>query len=288
MSSTKNQVMNHINEELQKGLPSKRKVLSYLLNLLNRDKYPSLSDSESFNIIGETYKLTLNCNLSLELFFEPIYKKLKKLVKKNYGIKIEMEMEQHLSENFGLYGRDHALIRIKKEFDRFDSSHEANRNLILKTRLLSFFNTIRPKDKYKLSDDYKLSYSDFYFIVGKVYELNRTFFVNYLYHRLRKSIKKAISLEMNKYLLENFGFVPRKGTLKGGLSLKVKFFFIASIICSLIFGLIVTGMILYTSSIDGQILSRWWGIPIAFLVGFFIPIIVLIIDKIHDFLTRIT
>lgn len=57
-------IMNKIREELQKGLPSKRKILSYLLDLLNKSKYPSLSDFEFYDIVEETYTLNLDYNLN--------------------------------------------------------------------------------------------------------------------------------------------------------------------------------------------------------------------------------
>ena len=99
-----NQVKNEIKEELEKGLPSKRKILSYLLDLLKKDKYPSLSDFEFYDIVGYTYKLNLNYKLNLEMLFYPIYNALKKKIKKLYGKEKRLEMEQYLREKFGLKG----------------------------------------------------------------------------------------------------------------------------------------------------------------------------------------
>lgn len=94
---------NKIREELQKGLPSKRKILSYLLDLVNNDKYPSLSDTEFYDIVGATYKLNLKYKLNLEMLFYPIYKNLKKKINKLYGNEKRLEMEQYLRGNFDLY-----------------------------------------------------------------------------------------------------------------------------------------------------------------------------------------
>ena len=58
--SDANLIFDKIQEELKKGLPSKRKIFSYFLDLLNKDKYPSLSDFEFYDIVGETYKLILD------------------------------------------------------------------------------------------------------------------------------------------------------------------------------------------------------------------------------------
>ncbi len=57
--SDANLIKDKIREELEKGMPSKRKILSYLLDLLKKNKYPSLSDFEFYDIVGYTYKLNL-------------------------------------------------------------------------------------------------------------------------------------------------------------------------------------------------------------------------------------
>jgi len=102
--SDANLIKDKIREELEKGMPSKRKVLSYLLDLLKKDKYPSLSDFDFYDIIGYTYKLNLDYKLNLEMLFYPIYNGLKKKIKKLYGKEKRLEMEQYLIEKFGIYG----------------------------------------------------------------------------------------------------------------------------------------------------------------------------------------
>ena len=116
--SDANLIMDKIREEHEKGLPSKRKILSYLLDLLNKDKYPSLSDIEFYDIVGETYKLNLDYKLKLKMLFNPIYNALKKKIKKLYGDEKRLEMEQYLIKNFGLFGTEHMLNRIKEKFDK--------------------------------------------------------------------------------------------------------------------------------------------------------------------------
>jgi len=95
-------IMDKIREELKKGLPSKRKILSYLVDLLNKDKYPSLSDFEVYDIVGDTYKLILNYKLNLKMPFTPVYKDVKKRIKKLYGKEKILKMEQYLEEKYGL------------------------------------------------------------------------------------------------------------------------------------------------------------------------------------------
>jgi len=55
-----NLITDKIREEFEKEFLSHGKVLSYLLNLLKKDKYPSLSDFEFYDIVGETYELNLD------------------------------------------------------------------------------------------------------------------------------------------------------------------------------------------------------------------------------------
>lgn len=115
--SYKNQVMIRIKEELEKELPSKRKILSYLLDLLNKSNYPSLSDFELYDIVGETYKLILDYKLNLRMLFFPIFNALKKKINKLYGKEKRLEMEQYLIDKFGLsYTEKYTKERQKQEF----------------------------------------------------------------------------------------------------------------------------------------------------------------------------
>jgi len=110
-------VKDKIREELEKGLPSKRKILSYLLDLHKKDKYPSFSDFDFYDIVGYTYKLNLDYKLNLEMLFYPIYDALKKKIKKLYGAEKRLEMEQYLKEKFGLYGL-YGLEKIGKNHQK--------------------------------------------------------------------------------------------------------------------------------------------------------------------------
>lgn len=94
--------MEEIRKELQKGLPSKRKILIHLFDLLNKDKFPSLSDNEFFDVIGATYKLNVDYNLNLKMLFFPIFKDVKKRIRKLHGKEKRLEMENYLDEKYGL------------------------------------------------------------------------------------------------------------------------------------------------------------------------------------------
>ena len=113
-----NLVKNKIRDELQKGLPSKRKILFFLLDLLKKDKYPSLSDSEFYEIVGYTYQLNLDYKLNLEMLFYPIYNQLQKKIKKLYGVDKRVEMEQYLIENFNF------SYRVKKNVRQIEDLTE--------------------------------------------------------------------------------------------------------------------------------------------------------------------
>ncbi|MFX1569237.1 MAG: hypothetical protein ACFFCV_12805 [Promethearchaeota archaeon] len=97
-----NFVLVKIQEELKKGIPSKKKIFSYFVELLNKDKYPTLSDDRFYDIVGSTYKLNLKYRLDLKMLFYPIYKALKKKIKKLYGKEKKLEMEQYLKKNYNL------------------------------------------------------------------------------------------------------------------------------------------------------------------------------------------
>lgn len=114
--SYKNEVMNHIQEELERGFPSKKKIYSYLLDLLDKGKYPSLSDFEFYDIVGETYKLILDYKLNLQILFTPVYKALKKRIRKLYGKEKWLEMDQYLQEKYRIYHPErYGIIRQVRE-----------------------------------------------------------------------------------------------------------------------------------------------------------------------------
>jgi len=200
-----NLIKDKIREELEKGMPSKRKILSYLLDLLKKDKYPSLSDFEFYDIVGYTYKLNLNYKLNLEIFFYPIYDALKKKIKKLYGKEKRLEMEQYLIKNYGLFNAEHILNRIlnkiKKEYEQAPSK-DLNRMLDLKLKILDIYSDLLSKEEYQ-----HLSDSDFNFFVGETFKLNPEFFMDSLYGVLRQRMEKKNRLEMDKYVIENYSLI---------------------------------------------------------------------------------
>ena len=182
-----NLIKDKIRGELEKGLPSKRKILSYLLELLKKDKYPSLSDFDFYDIVGYTYELNLNYKLNLELLFYPIYDALEKKFKKLYGKEKRLEMEQYLIKNFGLFSD-----LIKEEFEQVDP-----------LKISAFLSDLLSKKEYQL-----LSESEFIDIVGEAFKSNPEVYMENLYEEVRKRVKKLYGdeklKEMEKNLLEKF------------------------------------------------------------------------------------
>jgi len=234
-----NLIKDKIREELEKGLPSKRKILSYLLDLLKKNKYPSLSDFDFYDIVGYTYKLNLNYKLNLEIFFYPIYNELKKKIKKLYGKEKRLEMEQYLIKNYDLFNAEHIfnriLNKIKKEYEQAPSK-DLSRMLDLKLKILDIYSDLLSKEEYQhLSDSdfnfivretFKLNPDffmdslygvlrqrmekkniDFNFFVGETFKLNPEFFMDSLYGVLRQRMEKKNRLEMDKYVIENYSLI---------------------------------------------------------------------------------
>jgi len=206
-----------IREEHEKGLPSKKKILSYLLDLLSKDKYPSLSDIEFYDIVGETYKLNLDYKLNLKMLFYPIYDALKNKIRKLYGDEKRLEMEQYLIKNFGLFGTEHILNKIKEEFEQAPSND-------LNVKILTIFSDLLSKEEYQ-----HLSDSDFNFIVRETFKLNPKFFIDSLYWDLRKRMEKENRLIMDKYIIEKYSLIDEEniiyecnGNIESVVSQKVK------------------------------------------------------------------
>lgn len=196
--SDANLVMDKIRKELKKGLPSKKKILSSLLDLLKRDKYPSLSEFEFYDIVGETYELNLDYNLNFKMLFYPIYNDLKKRIKKLYGDEKSLEMEQYLIKNFGLFGREHILNKIMEEFEQ-TTSKDLNSRELLSLKISAIFSDLLSKEEYQ-----HLSDSDFNFIVGETFNLDPELFMDSLNRDLRKRMGKKNRFELDKYIIEKF------------------------------------------------------------------------------------
>ena len=97
-----NQKVNNIKEEITRSEPSSTRIITHLCDLRIKEEYQSLSDSEFYDIVGETFKL------NPEFFMKSIYRGLK-LRKNIYANINNREMEKYIIEKFCLYEGEQIL-----------------------------------------------------------------------------------------------------------------------------------------------------------------------------------
>ncbi|UCC20350.1 MAG: hypothetical protein JSV62_03410 [Promethearchaeota archaeon] len=93
-----NQILNNIKEVMTSANPSSYRIISYLHDLRIKEEYQSLSDSDYYDIVGETFKL------NPEYFMASIYgaRKLYKHVDRK-------EMAKHIIKKYCLYDGEEIL-----------------------------------------------------------------------------------------------------------------------------------------------------------------------------------
>lgn len=103
-----NQIMNNIKEEITGSEPSSARILNHLydLNLRTRAEHQSLSASEYYDIVGETFKL------NPEFFMNSIYGKRRLYINVNKN-----EMERYIIEKFCLYEGEKLLYECNGEIE---------------------------------------------------------------------------------------------------------------------------------------------------------------------------
>ncbi|MFX0106022.1 MAG: BRCT domain-containing protein [Candidatus Hodarchaeota archaeon] len=94
-------VMNNIKEALEMKKPSAKLILSYLDNF--KEEYQHLSDSDFFDIIGETFKL------NPKFFLDSLYPKIWQKIGKLYGDEGRRTMDRYIIEKFCLYNGEQIL-----------------------------------------------------------------------------------------------------------------------------------------------------------------------------------
>ena len=100
-------VLNIIKEELQKSKSSSSKILKTLLDLRSKEDYQQLSDSEFYNIVGETI------NLKPEFFMKEIYNSFRNKMRKLIGDEKLMEMDKYILEKYYLHEGEQILLEFK-------------------------------------------------------------------------------------------------------------------------------------------------------------------------------
>jgi len=234
--SDANLIKDKIREELEKGFPSNKKVLSYLLDLPDKDKYPSLSEIEFYDIVGDIYKSNLTkvssilskkfesegvlknaYKLNLKISFYSLYNDLKKKIKKLYGDEKWLEMKQYLIKNYGLF---------KEGYEPVDPSIDRDWKLYLDLKISAFLSELFPKEEYQHLSNSKFydvafllallstkeyqpsSESEFFDIVGEAFKSNPEFYMENLDEEVRKRVKKLYGdeklKEIVKYIFEKF------------------------------------------------------------------------------------
>jgi len=189
--SDSNLIMDKIREELEKGLPSKRKILSYLLDLLKKDKYPSLSDFEFYDIVGYTYGL-FNAEHILNRILNKIKKEYEQAPSKDLNRMLDLKLKI-----LDIYSD----LLSKEEYQHLSDS---DFNLIVgETFKLNpeFFMDSLYRDLRQRMEKKNI---DFNFFVGETFKLNPEFFMDSLYGVLRQRMEKKNRLEMDKYVIENY------------------------------------------------------------------------------------
>jgi len=108
--SDSNQILNIIKEELQKPKPNSSKILNTLLDLRSKAEFQQLSDSEFFNIVGETF------NLNPEFFMKELYKSFRKKMGKLIGDEKLKEMEKYILEKYYLHEGEQIFLEFNGNF----------------------------------------------------------------------------------------------------------------------------------------------------------------------------
>ena len=130
-----NQVKNSLKEEFEKRYPSRQKVFSFLFNLrlykneaeieYPNDKWSYVSDDEFFDIVGEIF------NENPEFYMKKLYKRIRKRIRKLYGIDKLIEMEKFILESYCLYTGEQILLDFKGELRFFENPTLRSRGTVV-------------------------------------------------------------------------------------------------------------------------------------------------------------
>ena len=116
--SEKDQILADIQRELQNSVPSKKQILSYLMDLPNKKKFPTLGETDIFYIVGETFKA------NPEYFMGFLYADMRKRLVKRYR-NILLELDRNVIEHYCLYEGEEIRYQCEgtlKQQDVFEQS----------------------------------------------------------------------------------------------------------------------------------------------------------------------
>ncbi len=100
-------VINNIKEELQKPKPNPKTILKTLFDLRTNKKIPQPSDTEFFDIVGETFKL------APDFFMKDLYQTFMVKIGKIIGAEKRQEMEKYIIEKYCLAEGEQILYLCK-------------------------------------------------------------------------------------------------------------------------------------------------------------------------------
>jgi hypothetical protein len=103
----KNQVIHDLKEKFRKERPNSKSILKSLYDLRTKEKSQQLSDSEFYNVVGETFKL------NPDFFMNELYQTFRNKIVKIIGVKNLMDMEEYIIEKFTLYEEEQILYECK-------------------------------------------------------------------------------------------------------------------------------------------------------------------------------
>ncbi|MFX1407380.1 MAG: hypothetical protein ACFFBW_10510 [Promethearchaeota archaeon] len=98
-----NLIINNIKEEITGANPSSKRIISQLNDLKSKEEFQPLSDTEFYNIVGETFKL------NPEFFMNSIYPKIN-----------TREMAKYIVEKFCLYDGEQILSEFEGDIKQID------------------------------------------------------------------------------------------------------------------------------------------------------------------------
>lgn len=104
--SYSNQVLNILKEEIERPKPSSSKILNSLLDLWGKAEFQQFSDSELFNIVGETF------NSKPGFFMKKLYKSFRSKMGKLIGDEKLKEMEKFILEKYYLHEGEKILFEL--------------------------------------------------------------------------------------------------------------------------------------------------------------------------------
>lgn len=178
--SDNNQILNILKEELQKPRPSSSKILNTLWDLRREAEFQHLSDSEFFNIVGETF------NLKPEFFMKALYKPFRKKMGKLIGDEKLKEMEKYILEKYCLHEGEQIIFE-------FNGRIIQNRKMIqpiLIDYASIFFTNDRMIAQGKLKGPYNKYISDLAFY-GYVIPIKN----NFRLRRVRNNIRYRVMVD---------------------------------------------------------------------------------------------